>query len=489
MKNSLVCMLKKLVANKGNALSREQLYKSYSPDYIMGAMGVDITVNNTVNGHMSELRKLSGGVLYKCIETKRGFGYRFIAGIERIPDDTETVKIDREKEKRTSHNLNRAYNAKEDFKQTKKSAEEGNADAQFALACMYFYGLENDNDSSERKPRLAFQWFDKAQKNGCRERGTALQLMGHMYYAGIAPSQQLHSPQSYEECLHYYEMSREYTNIDFSHLAFMRSRGIGCDFDYKTAIRYFKEVAAHTGDSAHIFNLASFYERYGHFEEAIEQYKKIYDTYPQAAVRLGKIYKDGLHLKDPKPDYNKAMECFREALDSPSSSAEANFLIGMLYFQPTGDFKANFKKAMDHFREAADKGNEEAAYTLAYMYYNGHMGRDLKKAEHYYTRAFDLGHIFSAVDLAMLYQQPDPDILDYKRAFHYAEIAASVGSLYGKFIFANLLMLGRGCAGDINRALHLYEELVKEGFRQAQFMLDRAKHCIAIEENSINAPG
>ena len=476
-------ILKMLIEHSDIYLSKAKLFVNYYDDRLSesDADSLGLNYGSIISTHINTLRKLSNGILKKCIDTRRGYGYSFIAKIERVKDDNEIIEVEREKEYSSFSNSNRSYNVKEDFYRTKAAAEKGDANAQFALACMYFYGLENDNDNSERKPGAAFHWFDEAQKNGCLERGTALQLMGHMFYAGIAPSQQPHAPQSYEECLKYYELSREYSNLDFSHLAFMRSTGLGCSFDYNTAIQYFKDVATHTGDSTHTFHLASFYERYGHFEEAIEQYKKISDKYPQAAVRLGKIYKDGLHLKDPKPDFNKAMECFREALDSTYSS-EANYLIGKMYFQPTGGFKGNFKKAMDHFRVAAESGHEEAAYTLAYMYYYGHMGRDLKKAEYYYTKAFNLGHTFSAVDLAMLYQQPDPDILDYKRAFYYAEIAASAGILYGKFIFANLLMLGRGCPGDINRALHIYEELVRDGFRQAQFMLDRAKSIIATEE-------
>ena len=196
---------------------------------------------------------------------------------------------------------------------------------------------------------------------------------------------------------------------------------------------------------------------------------------PEASYELGIMYKNGCHPDAPKKrDYAMAAVCFQEALARDALIPETNYEMGMMYFNPTGGFTRNFEKAKQYFESAANMGHSHAQYMLGYMYNYGHLGWDLLQAEKYYRMAADNGHIMSMTDLAVVLQMPETR--NYRDAFNYAAKTAKSGNNYSLFVFANLLLNGRGCDPNMRMAKEYYRKAADRGSYEAKIMsrkLDR----------------
>lgn len=339
-------------------------------------------------------------------------------------------------------------------------AESGDVKAMYKAGMMYFHGIAGPRDF-----RKAAYWLKKVSESSHPCAVYADTLIARMYYSGSMPREEQSYQKSYE-----YHRRAETTSYSAAQAAFMKKIGSGCAYNYAEAEAYYRKILDR-GDSMCRMEFGKFYEANGRFAQAAELYGELADTIPEASYRLGIMYKNGVLASPPEPDYLKAAHYLKIAADQ--GNTEAAFAYAVLYFNPTGKLKKNFQEAQKYFIIAADKGHMEAQYILGYMYEYGHVQKDYGKAVSYYEKAALQGHVFSAMELAVLYQQPE--LHNYQKAFQYCLFSAEHGCALANFLLGNMYFLGAGCESDENKAFLYYQRAADAGIMEAKIMMEEAE--------------
>ena len=347
-------------------------------------------------------------------------------------------------------------------------AKGGDPEAMYELGNIYYYGFADENSISQRNFSKAFEWFDKASRTDSKYGKLALVMLGRMHYSGVVPREK----QSYEKSLDCYQQAADTSAFARHQVAYMLSAGLGCDFDYEAAEEKFLSVIE-SGDNRVINSLASYYIRYGEYKKAAKLYDRIINSFPRGAYELGKIYMQGVLSEDKKPDYFKAAFYFQHAVNANFRDADVYYQLGLLYFRGSNGFMIDYRIAQENFITASELGHSGAQYMLGYMYEHGHVEHSHEKAIKYHTLAAEQGHSLSPVHLAILYQQPK--FQNYQKAFAYAKIVADNGDKEGEYIYGTLLLLGRGCKADIDKAYEFFYRSSEHGFEQAELMIEKIK--------------
>lgn len=368
---------------------------------------------------------------------------------------------------RTVFQSNSNYDINEDFAQTLKLAEAGDAKAMYEIANMYFYGFTSKEGHSVRDFPKAYEWVKKLSAMESSYSALAKSMLAKMYYRGVVPAEK----QSFEKSFEFHRAAA-LAGIDRSkqQYAFMLSMGMGCEFDYDAAEQQYLSAIQH-GDNIAVNDLAKFYIRYGEFKKAADLYTSIVDTYPAAAYELGCLYMKGVLNEKRKPDCFRAAFYFQHAINTGNCDIDARYQLGLLYFRGTNGFINDYKIALENFEIAAENGHVAAAYMVGYLCEHGLVEVNIEKAIKYHSIAADHGHVLSPTHLAILYQFPEHQ--DYRKAFYYAKLAAGYGDKEGEFVYANYLFFGRGCEPDVNEAYKMYKRAFEHGCDQAAFMIER----------------
>ena len=389
---------------------------------------------------------------------------------DKSPVDILTKWMDSKPEKndpyRNSFNNNREYDVTQDFNDTLALAQSGDAKAMYEIGNMYFYGFTDENNQSMRSFPKAYEWFKKVSETQNEYTALADSMIAKMYYRGVVPREK----QSFAKSLEYHKKASEKSGASKQQYAFMLSAGLGCDFDFEAAEQQYLS-SIHNGDTVCIGGLAQLYIRFGYFSKAAELYEKMIDIYPDAAYELGLLYAKGVLTSPPKPDYYRAAFYFQHAIEKEYQNTDVFYQLGLLYFRAVGGFICDYKIALNNFIIAADKGHMGAQYMVGYMFEHGHVTVDIEKAIYYHKLAADNGSILSPTHLAILYQLPSHQ--SYDKAVYYAKMAADKGEKEGEFAYGNLLLFGRGCEADIEKAYKVYKSSYEHGFDQALFMMER----------------
>lgn len=123
------------------------------------------------------------------------------------------------------------------LKEFKKSAEQGNANAQFNLGLMYSEGRGVPKDDSQ-----AFVWYTKAAEQGD---ASAQYNLGVMYHEGQGV------PQDYAKAMSWYLKAVEQGHVSAqNNLGNMYAKGEGVPQDYKIAYILFNLAASKGSDNA-----------------------------------------------------------------------------------------------------------------------------------------------------------------------------------------------------------------------------------------------
>ena len=174
------------------------------------------------------------------------------------------------------------------FKSTRKEAEQGDADAQYELGCMYAEG-----EGVEKNEVEAAKWFQKAAEQG--DAASQYEL-GKMYREGEGVTQ------DYVEAAKWYRKAAEQGLAKAQwELGCMYAEGKGVDQDYEKAAKWFRKAAtdkgfrddaqdkfgkisvdeekrireaAEEGDIKAQIKLGRICAIYGDYEEAIKWYRK-----------------------------------------------------------------------------------------------------------------------------------------------------------------------------------------------------------------------
>ncbi len=361
-------------------------------------------------------------------------------------------------------NNNPYYDVQTDFLQTLSKANNGNIEAMYEVANMYFYGFTDENNQSARSFSKAYEWFKRISETQNEYTCLAESMIAKMYYRGVVPREK----QSFIKALEYHKKAAKISEASKQQYAFMLSTGLGCDFDFEVAERQYLS-SIENGDTVCIGGLAQLYIKFGFFLKAAEVYKRMMDVYPDAAYELGLLYSKGVLNSPPKPDYYKAAFYFQHAIEKEYQNVDVFYQLGLLYFRAVGGFVCDYRIAQNNFKIAADKGHVGAQYMMGYMYEHGHVAVDIGKAIYYHKLAADNGSILSPTHLSILYQLPEYQ--NYQKAFYYAKMAAEKGEKEGEFIYGNLLFFGRGCEANMEKAYEAYKSSYEHGFDQALFMI------------------
>ena len=351
-----------------------------------------------------------------------------------------------------------------DFLNLLKKAQLGDEQAMYEVAVYYKNGFVGAIDDYQN----ATYWFEKVlQGNNDVLKAHSYNQIAGFYFSGEMPGEE----QSYEKAFEYREKASKIDSNALMQVAAMRRIGSGTPFDFNKIEEDFLKFE--NGDSISMSERAQFYYDYGMFDKTVDIYKKIQNQMPEAAYRLGLLYKRGVHLSPPEPDCFRAADCFQRAANK--GHVGAMYELGMLYFNPPyGEFEKDFNQAVKYFKISADNGNAEAQYKLGHCYLHG-LGNeiDVEKSIKYFEKAALQGHVGAQGALSKVYQKPG--FINYQKAFYYAKSAADAGYNSAAFYVGNFLLIGRGCQANIDEALKYYRIACKHGHYDAELMINKIK--------------
>ena len=368
-------------------------------------------------------------------------------------------------EYKDAFNLNSNFDVQKKFESIMVESNAGNVRAKYQLALFYYYGITSEDGQSVRDYKKAFDLFDEVYKSNSTLKYHAATMIARMYSDGVAD----YNEQSFEKALYYHTIASEKSNESAQTVAYMNLVSRGCEFDYSTTEKLLAQHCKTGNDMAKI-DMARFYLSYGDYQRAYETFCSMKKMSSAAYYEVGMMYKSGV-LSDPiKPDYFKASYYFQNAINSDVPYTPAMRELAFLYFNGAGEFRVDFEKAKLYFEKGASAGDVYCHYMLGFMYEFGMLKRDLNKSLKHFLLADKRGDLNSAHHLAMIYQQPE--LRNYQKAFFFAEKSANNGKPEGEYIYANLLLFGRGCEPNENEAIKYYHRAFEQGYYPAKSMIE-----------------
>lgn len=362
-------------------------------------------------------------------------------------------------------NSNPDYNLREDFARVAQKAKDGDREAMYELGMMGFYGMTNaEGTESGCDYELAADMMKQVAQGYDPLSYHAMNTLARMYYNGTIPCE----AQSYEKAFQYHTRAALHDAASATDVGYLRRNGVGCPFDFEAILDHYRK-SVYQKDDVQATALATFLTKYGRYQEAFEILDSMETLTPEASYRLGLLYRDGVLSDPPQPDFTMAGNYFKDAADD--HHIQAAYEYGVLCFRPGGRFRKNFAKAEKYLKIAADGGHDVAQYVLGFMYRYGHVKKDLNLAIEYLERAKAQGHSLSALELATIYQQPECQ--NYQRAFECAKFAAAHSVGEAELILGNLLLWGRGCQADMNKAYEMYTSAFQHGIYFASVMMEK----------------
>ena len=185
------------------------------------------------------------------------------------------------------------------FAKTVKAAEAGNAEAQFELGNMYFYGR---NGTPINNP-LALTWYQKAAEQGY---AAAQFAMGQMYAIGFTV------PKDMSEAVKWYQKAAEQGHMEAIQKLALYYEGGNVE-NYSEAAKWYQK-AVEQGDMSAMYTVGRCYEKAQNDAEAVRWYRKAAEQgIANAQWKLGHLYQYGsLGISEDKAEaikwYRKAAE-------------------------------------------------------------------------------------------------------------------------------------------------------------------------------------
>ena len=302
------------------------------------------------------------------------------------------------------------YDIKKAIYWYRKSADQGQKDAQNALGVLYKNG-----EGVKRDYKKAIYWYSKAAEQGHR-------------YATLA-------------------------------LGVLYKNGEGVKRDYKKAI-YWYSKAAERGDIDAHNTLGALYKN----GEGVRDYKKAIYWYSKAAERgdidarntLGALYKNG---EGVKRDYKKAIYWYRKAAER--GDIDAHNTLGALYGNGEG-VKRDYKKAIYWYRKAADQGDGSAQNALFNLIKEQITRGDKRVLHEQIVAANGQDAKVAKASKALL------EKLLQSGAFIVAEEFANQGRSDAQFMMGQAYRLGRGVKKNAGLAIFWYKKAAEQGSLKAE---------------------
>ena len=351
---------------------------------------------------------------------------------------------------------------KDDLLSVLKSAEEGNADAQFILGKMYMNGKGVAQDHEK-----AIHWYRLAAEQGNADSQNNLGLMYDNGW-GVA--------QDDEKAVHWYRLAAEHgSSIGQFNLGSNYLFGSGVAQDYEKAVHWYR-LAAEQSNAKGQFGLGNMYQNgmgvVQDNEKAVHWYRLAAEQGDAPAQsRLGGCYWEGLGVPQ---DHEKAANWYRLAAEQ--ADAVAQNMLGYMYQCGEGVAQDN-DKAVHWYRLAAEQGNAVAQNNLGLMYDNGlGVAQDNDKAVHWYRLAAEQGNADAQNMLGYMYQCGERVAQDHEMALYWFRLAGEQGVAQAQKWLGYNYLNGLGVVQDHEKSVHWYRLAAEQGDAQAQSWLGDCYH-------------
>jgi TPR repeat protein len=270
----------------------------------------------------------------------------------------------------------------------KEAASQNNVAAQYVLASIYDKGT-----GAER----AVIWYLKAANQGNAE--SQFQLALH-YQDGNG------TPQNDRQSFIWFSKAAQQRHLSAQlHLANLYQSGKGVKQDYHAAIKWYKKASSQ-GNASATFHLAQLYEFGRGVLQDNQRAHSLYlasaaKNFAPSAYKAGEFYEKG---KAGKIDLEQAIKWYQSAANKGDSAAQDK--LAKLYQDGTG-IEQNIRMAINWYKRAAIKNHHQAYYHLGLIYEKGEQGIkvDKSKAFDYYQKAVALGNRYANAHLAAYYEQ------------------------------------------------------------------------------------
>ncbi|KAG2373138.1 hypothetical protein C9374_012870 [Naegleria lovaniensis] len=327
-----------------------------------------------------------------------------------------------------------------------KAADNGNAQAQFALAEMYEKGQGIEVDIHQAK-----SWYEKSAVGGhaqaqykagvfCEFDGTHKKAMDWFLKAagqGIVDAQ--------------YRLGVLYWKSD----------------DEKQAIRWLTEAASQSHIEAMEY-IGDIYDSKQEYEKALEWYEKCSGT-QHVQFKIATIFKYGLQNEC------KAFEWYLKSAENGHPNGQ--YSLGDCYRNGSG-VSQDFHKAMEWYEKSANQGFylaqkelgniyenasqqfcSEADFELGILYERGQdgIGQDITKALDYFNKAAKSENSKSQLHLGQLYEHGHLVQQDISQALYWYEKAANNDNKHAQFLLGRMYEAGVHVNRDLEQALNWYD--------------------------------
>ena len=176
------------------------------------------------------------------------------------------------------------------------------------------------------------------------------------------------------------------------------------------------------------------------------------------------MYQWGLGVKkNPVKHRHWEEEFIKSYLDlAEQGDAEAQYKVGLWYFQGRDHVKQDYTKAADLFEKAAEQGNTIVLAKLGEMYENGKgVQQDYEKAIVWYEKAVESGERDAQYHLGGLYEKSQGTKKGYEKAIALYRKMAESGDWRGQYRLGRLYEEGKGTKKNYAKAFEWYSKALK----------------------------
>ncbi|HUA14765.1 MAG TPA: PDZ domain-containing protein [Verrucomicrobiae bacterium] len=190
-----------------------------------------------------------------------------------------------------------------------------------------------------------------------------------------------------------------------------------------------------------------------------------------STVKLGYL-RQGQHLETlvTVVDRNKLYADWFE-MRAGKGDADAQFNLASMYYLGQGK-PQDSTLAYQWYTKAAEQDFANAQAALGYLYSTGKgVQPDYVRAAQWYRKAAEHGNALAQDNLGMMYKKGTGVPQDDKQAAQWCTKAAEQGFVQGQFHLAFMYYEGRGEFKDYSEAVKWYTKAAEKGFAPAQFSL------------------
>lgn len=340
----------------------------------------------------------------------------------------------------------------------KEAANNGSAEAQYCLGDLYDDGVRIAKDLPE-----AERWYRMAAAQGHLSAQLNLGLV-------------LQKTDRKSEAVEFFRQSAE-KGAELGKFSGQYSYGrcllygIGCEKDYKNAVKWLKAAVAVRENKMALCMLGECYYNGDGVEldyvTAADYFRRSAALdYDDGQYQLGMCYLDGKGVQNNLAEAVKWLKkAARNGNDDAAKKMEeliAKKLAKPSKFDPEDDFKT--------LNQAAKNGDSVAQFELGEAFHKGTgVEEDMTEAVYWYRLAADQGNADAQWQLADLYECGNHVIHDLPEAVRLALLAAESGHAKGQNLAGYILETGGDdVAADLITALRWYKKAAQQGLSTAQ---------------------